>query len=281
MRKLYLFFILLFLFCNTIFAEGIEIKNTVLKADDNSYQVSLKIIGKDNPGILKLTLTIPDEYSFNIYNNPNLLIDSRGQSIKFYTNFDVDTHIEINYKLTKTQPDQSEASIPVHIEYSINGEMVVLDNEIILSENELISKEQMDSLTIHFEELSKQNANKDALALNKMKELPSNISGNKTNAKKEELTSMPEGYNSSTKSGLSSSNKSYCVQILSLQFYNEKRLNEFLGSYKLKLSDTYKKEVNGMVKIYIGKFNSYDEAKALKDKLIEQHHLTDSFIVSY
>ena len=134
MHKLYFLSIFLFFFFSTVHADDIEIKNTVLKADDNSYQVSIKIIGKSTPGILKLTLTIPDEYRFNIYNNPNLLIDTRGQSVKFYTNFDSDTHIEINCKLTKIQSDQSEASIPVHIEYSINGEMVVLDKEIILSE---------------------------------------------------------------------------------------------------------------------------------------------------
>ena len=41
---------------------------------------------------------------------------------------------------------------------------------------------------------------------------------------------------------------------------SQKRLNEFLNVYKLKASETFKKEVNGMVKIYIGKFKTYEEA---------------------
>ena len=262
-------------------ASDVDIKNTVLKTDNNSYQITMKIVGKDSPGILKLTLTIPDEYKFDVYNNPNLLIDTRGQSVKYYTNFDSDNPVEINCKLTKTQPENSEASIPIHIEFSVNGEMVTLDKEIILSENELISNDHMDSLTTHFEELSKKYKNNDAVAVNKVKDLPSSPSENKNVSKKENLTTMPEGYNSSTKSGLTSSNKLYSVQILSLQFYNENRLNAFLSSYKLKSSETYKKEVNGVIKIYIGKFETYEDAKALKEKLIQQHQLTDSFVVSY
>lgn len=281
MGKLFFWSVVFFFFSISLIASDIDIKNTVLKADNNSYQVTLKITGKENPGILKLTLSIPDEYKFDLYNNPNLLIDSRGQTVKFYTNFDADNHIEINCKLTRIQPDNSEASIPIHLQFSVNDEMVVLEKEIILSENELISNEQMDSLTTYLEELSKKFENKDAIALNKVKDLPSNTSENKTISKKEELTSMPEGYNSSTRSGLVASNKLYSVQILSLQFYNENRLNSFLSSYKIKSSETYKKEVNGMIKIYIGKFETYEEAKSLKEKLIQQHQLTDSFVVSY
>ncbi|MBI2280985.1 MAG: SPOR domain-containing protein [Bacteroidetes bacterium] len=281
MGKLFFWSVVFFFFSISLIASDIDIKNTVLKADNNSYQVTLKITGKENPGILKLTLSIPDEYKFDLYNNPNLLIDSRGQTVKFYTNFDADNHIEINCKLTRIQPDNSEASIPIHLQFSVNDEMVVLEKEIILSENELISNEQMDSLTTYLEELSKKFENKDAIALNKVKDLPSNTSENKTISKKEELTAMPEGYNSSTKSGLAASNKLYSVQILSLQFYNENRLNSFLSSYKIKSSETYKKEVNGMIKIYIGKFETYEEAKALKEKLIQRHQLTDSFVVSY
>lgn len=281
MGKLFFWSVVFFFFSISLIASDVDIKNTVLKADNNSYQVTLKITGKENPGILKLTLSIPDEYKFDLYNNPNLLIDSRGQTVKFYTNFDADNHIEINCKLTRIQPDNSEASIPIHLQFSVNDEMVVLEKEIVLSENELISNEQMDSLTTYLEELSKKFENKDTIALNKVKDLPSNTSENKTISKKEELTSMPEGYNSSTRSGLVASNKLYSVQILSLQFYNENRLNSFLSSYKIKSSETYKKEVNGMIKIYIGKFETYEEAKALKEKLIQQHQLTDSFVVSY
>lgn len=269
-------FSLLWLFT---YANEIEIKNTVLKSTNNSYQISIKIVGKESPGIFKLTVSIPDEYTIDVYNNSNLLIDSRGQLIKFYSNFDSGNQIEINCKLLKKDMDESEASIPIHLEYSLNGNLIVLDKEIILSDHEIITTEKMDSLSHHLEEVSKQNENKDAIALAKMKNLPSSTTENKNS--KDDLTSMPEGYNSSTKSGLSSSNKSYSVQILSLQFYNEKRLNEFLSLYKLKPTETFKKEVNGMVKIYTGKFKTYEEAKALKEKLIKQNNLTDSFVVSY
>lgn len=260
-------------------ANEIDIKNTVLKSTNNTYQVSIKIIGKESPGIFKLTVSIPDEYTIDVYNNSNLLIDTRGQIIKFYSNFDSGNQVEINCKLTKKENDDSEASIPVHLEYSLNGAMVVLDKDIILSEHEFITIGQMDSLTAHMEEVSKKNENKNAIALAKMENLPSSSTENKST--KEEVTSMPEGYNSSTKSGLISSNKSYSVQILSLQFYNEKRLNEFLNMYKLKPSETFKKEINSVVKIYTGKFKTYEEAKALKEKLIKQNNLTDSFVVSY
>lgn len=267
------------LLCLFTKANEIEIKNTVLKSTNNSYQISIKIVGKESPGIFKLTVSIPDEYTIDVYNNSNLLIDTRGQLIKFYSNFDSGNQVEINCKLSKKDMDESEASIPIHLEYSLNGNLIVLDKEIILSDHEIITSEKMDSLSHHLEEISKQNENKDAIALAKMKNLPSTTTENKNS--KEDLTSMPEGYNSSTKSGLSGSNKSYSVQILSLQFYNEKRLNEFLNVYKLKASETFKKEVNGMVKIYTGKFKTYEEAKALKEKLIKQNNLTDSFVVSY
>lgn len=267
------------LLCLFTKANEIEIKNTVLKSTNNSYQISIKIVGKESPGIFKLTVSIPDEYTIDVYNNSNLLIDTRGQLIKFYSNFDSGNQVEINCKLSKKDMDESEASIPIHLEYSLNGNLIVLDKEIILSDHEIITSEKMDSLSHHLEEFSKQNENKDAIALAKMKNLPSTTTENKNS--KEDLTSMPEGYNSSTKSGLASSNKSYSVQILSLQFYNEKRLNEFLNVYKLKASETFKKEVNGMVKIYTGKFKTYEEAKALKEKLIKQNNLTDSFVVSY
>ena len=92
---------------------------------------------------------------------------------------------------------------------------------------------------------------------------------------------MPQGYNSSTNMGLDENTKTYSVQILSLQFFNEARFKEFLAEYKLNSNDTYKKEINGVIKIYIGKFKSYDEAKAVKQKLIEENNLTDSFVVSY
>jgi len=270
---------LLSVFCLHLQANEIEIRNTVLKSTNNSYQISIKIIGKESPGIFKLTVSIPDEYTIDVYNNSNLLIDTRGQIVKFYSNFDSGNQVEINCKLTKKENDESEASIPVHLEYSLNGEMVVLDKDIVLSEHEFIAIEQMDSLTTLMEEVSKKNEHKNAIALAKMENLPSSSTENKST--KEDVTLMPEGYNSSTKSGLSSSNKSYSVQILSLQFYNEKRLNEFLSMYKLKSSETFKKEINGVVKIYTGKFKTYEEAKTLKEKLIKQNNLTDSFVVSY
>lgn len=281
MKSFYFLVVTIFFFPLLLLANDVDIKNTVLKADNNSYQVSIKIIVHDSPGVLRLTLTIPEEYNFNVYNNPNLLIDTRGQVVKFYANFDTENQIEINCKLSKNQSDASEASIPVHIEFSIDGVMKVLDKEIVLSENEVISNNEMESQTKRLETISKNYENKDVTALNKMKELPSRVNEDKSNSKKEELTSMPVGYNSTTKSGLSESNKSYSVQILSLQFYNEQRLNEFLNNYKLKSTDVFKKEVNGMIKIYIGKFGSYEDAKSLKEKLVQQHHLSDSFVVSY
>jgi hypothetical protein len=137
----------------------------------------------------------------------------------------------------------------------------------------------MDSISKHFEEKSKQFADKDATALNKMKNLPSVET--KEKQKKEDLTAMPAGYNSTTNSGLNNGSKFYSVQILSLQFYNEKRFLDFLSLYKIKPSETYKKEINGVVKIYVGKYQSYDEAKLYKEKLVKEKNLTDSFIVSY
>ena len=92
---------------------------------------------------------------------------------------------------------------------------------------------------------------------------------------------MPQGYNSATNIGLDDNSTTYSVQILSLQFFNEARFKEFLKEYNLDAKDTYKKEINGVVKIYVGKFKSYDEAKTVKQKLIEQNNLTDSFVVSY
>jgi hypothetical protein len=275
-------FILALLFSvlySAIFANGLEVENKILKSDGNVYHISTTIMSKENPGILRLSITVPDEYTFKLYNDPNLLIDTRNNVVKFYTNFESGNKIEIHFQLTKNSSEVTEASIPTHTEFTINGEMVVIDKDIVLSENESVSENEMDSISSYFEEKSKQHENKDALALNKMKDLPS--SEVKEKNKKEDLTAMPAGYNSATNSGKVNSGKLYSVQILSLQFYNEKRFLDFLASYKIKPSDTYKKEVNGTVKIYLGKYQSYDDAKLLKEKLVREHNLPDSFIVSY
>lgn len=272
--------LLLLVICSNLSANGIEVENKILKSEGNVYHIATTIISKENPGILRLSITVPDEYTFKLYNDPALLIDTRSNVVKFYTNFESGNKIEIHFQLTKNSSEATEASIPTHTEFTINGEMVAIDKEIILSENESISENEMDSISSYFEEKSKQYENRDALALEKMKDLPSS-SETKEKPKKEDLTAMPAGYNSSTNSGKVSSGKLYSVQILSLQFYNEKRFLDFLSAYKIKPSDTYKKEVNGAVKIYLGKYQSYDDAKILKEKLIKEHNLPDSFIVSY
>lgn len=276
-------FILALLFSilfSTISANGLEVESKILKSEGNVYHISTTIISKENPGILRLSITVPDEYRFKLYNDPNLLIDTRNNVVKFYANFESGNKIEIHFQLTKNSEEVTEASIPTHTEFTIDGEMVVIDKEIVLSENETISRNEMDSISTYFEDRSKQHENKDALALNKMKDLPSSSEVKEKN-KKEDLTAMPAGYNSATNSGKVNSGKLYSVQILSLQFYNEKRFLDFLASYKIKPSDTYKKEVNGTVKIYLGKYQSYDDAKLLKEKLVREHNLPDSFIVSY
>lgn len=273
MKKICILIFSAFSFLN-LFSQSVELENNILKNDKNKYHIVTKVHGQDNPGVLRLTFTIPDEYTFKLFNDPNLLIDSRGNTIKFYTNFDSGNLIEINYQLMKDNDDVSEAIIPVHLEYTVNGEMIAIDKDIILSQHTIVEEKTMDSLTTHFEKISKQYENRDELALNKIKEL-------KGKEQQDEETSVAVGYNSSSKNGLTASSKTYSVQILSLQYFNEQRFNEFLASYRLKPSDTYKKEINGMVKIYIGKFSSYDDAKREKEKLIKEHNLSDSFIVSY
>lgn len=266
---------------NSVFANNVEVENRILKSEENKYHISTTIFSKEHSGVLRLTITIPDEYTFVLFNDPNLLIDSRNNVIKFYTNFESENKIEIHFQLIKKSDEATEASIPTHTEFTLNGEMVVIDKEIVLSSSEFISNNEMDSISNYFEEKSKQYASKDVVALNNMKNLPSSSAETKEKSKKEDLTSMATGYNSSTSSGLSNDNKFYSVQILSLQFYNEKRFLDFLASYKIKPSETYKKEINGVVKIYVGKFQSYEEAKLLKEKLVKEKNLTDSFIVSY
>jgi len=273
---------LLSIICNSLLSNGIEVENKILKSEDNKYHISTTIISKENPGILRLSITIPDEYSFKLFNDPNLLIDTRNNVVKFYTNFESGNKIEIHFQLTKNSEEVTEASIPTHTEFTINGEMVVIDKEIVLSENETISKNEMDSISTYFNDKSKQHESKDGLALSKMRDLPSSTATTKEKSKKEDLTAMPAGYNSNANnSSGAASGKLYSVQILSLQFYNEKRFLDFLSTYKLKPSDTYKKEINGVVKIYVGKFQSYEDAILLKEKLVKEHNLSDSFIVSY
>lgn len=269
----------LFIFVSCLgFSSEIELENKVLKNEKNNYHISTKIFGQENPGVLRVTLTIPDEYTFKLFNDPSLIIDSRSNTVKFYTNLDAGNEIEINYQLSSVNDDESEAVIPVHLEYTSNGEMVSIDKEVFLSQHTFVENKVMDSVTTHFEKISKKNENRDELAIARIKELNSSTPEKK---KEEEITSVPVGYNSSPDSELKGDSKTYTVQILSLQYFNEERLNDFLGLYHLNSSDTYKKEINGMIKIYIGKYSSYNEAKTAKSKLIQENNLTDSFIVSY
>lgn len=271
-----LFFLSLFSVAN---ANEVEVENKILKSENDVYHISTTITCKENSGILRLSISVPDEYEFKLYNDPNLLIDNRNNTIKFYTNFEPGNTIEIHFRLNKKSKETIEAAIPTHTEYTIDGIMKMIDKEIVLSSNETIPIQQMDSISEYHEEKSKQA--EIAMLPEKTKTLPVNAPPSKEKIKNEESLSMPAGYNSSTSSGFDSGNKSYSVQILSLQFFNEKRLIEFLNAYNIKQSETYKKEINGVVKIYIGKYKSYDEAKALKEKLIRENRLTDSFIVSY
>jgi len=260
------------------FSGEIELENKVLKNEKNNYHISTKIFGQDNPGVLRVTLVIPDEYTFKLFNDPSLIIDSRSNTVKFYTNLKTGNEIEINYQLSSVNDDDSEAIIPVHLEYSSNGEMIAIDKEVFLSQNTLVENKVMDSVTTHYEKISKKYENRDELAMARIKDLNSKA---EEKSKKEEVTSVPLGYNSSSNSELNGDSKTYTVQILSLQYFNEERLNDFLSLYHLNSSDTYKKEINGMIKIYIGKYSSYNEAKSAKEKLIRDNNLTDSFIVSY
>ncbi len=281
MFKKLLFLVLVVFVSDELCSKTIEIVNTIKKTEDNNYHITTKIISQEYPGIMRLTLSIPDEYSIKVYNDTNILIDSRGQVLKFYADFDGFNTLEINYQLTKKSNDESEASITAHVEFNVNGEIVVIDKDIILSENDFVSNAEMDSISTYYSNKSNAASN-NILAGNQLQELISSKTNDTKKIKEsEDLVSMPTGYNSATNSGLKSAKKYYSVQILSLQYFNENRFLDFLASYKIKLSDTYKKEINGAVKIYIGKYNNYEEAKQLKEKLVNQNNLTDSFIVSY
>ena len=58
------FLLFLFISFNNLFSEGVELENNILKNDKNKYHIVTKIHGQDNPGVMRLTFTIPDEYTF-------------------------------------------------------------------------------------------------------------------------------------------------------------------------------------------------------------------------
>jgi hypothetical protein len=267
------------------FAQDLTLENKILKSEAGKYHITTKVSGKGSGGILRLKFTIPDEYTFKLFNEPALLIDKRGNEVKFYAQFDGEINVDINYQLTKSNNDVGEAILPVFLEYTVNEEMKKVNKEIVLSNHTFVEESVIDSVSTHLEEASEElkiqeEASEEQEEITAIEELnqPENI---KEKDEEEESLAMPQGYNSSSNIGLDENATTYSVQILSLQFFNEARFKEFLNEYKLNASDTYKKEMNGVVKIYFGKFKSYDEAKAIKQKLIEQNNLTDSFVVSY
>jgi sporulation related protein len=279
--KIKLLFWILFL-VQFSFAQDLSLENKILKSEAGIYHITTKVSGKGSGGILRLKFTIPDEYTFKLFNEPALLIDKRGNEVKFYAQFDGAIDVDINYQLTKSNNDVGEAILPVFLEYTVNEEMKKVNKEIVLSNHTFVEESVIDSVSLHLEEASiiEQDI-KEETTTAAIEDLNQPEIIKKENKKEEETLAMPQGYNSSTNMGLDESTKTYSVQILSLQFFNEARFKEFLAEYKLNANDTYKKEINGVIKIYIGKFKSYDEAKAVKQKLIEENNLTDSFVVSY
>ena len=278
-NKIKLLFWILFL-VQFSFAQDLSLDNKILKSEAGTYHITTKVSGKGSGGILRLKFTIPDEYTFKLFNEPALLIDKRGNEVKFYAQFDGEINVDINYQLTKSNNDVGEAILPVFLEYTVNEEMKKVNKEIILSNHTFVEESVIDSVSSHLEEASEEMSTQEE-AITTIEELnqPEVVSNDKK--QEEESLAMPQGYNSSSNIGLDENSTTYSVQILSLQFFNEARFKEFLAEYKLQASDTYKKEMNGVVKIYVGKYKSYDEAKAVKQKLIEQNNLTDSFVVSY
>lgn len=265
------------------FAQDLSLENKILKSEAGKYHITTKVSGKGSGGILRLKFTIPDEYTFKLFNEPALLIDKRGNEVKFYAQFDGEIDVDINYQLTKSNNDVGEAILPVFLEYTVNEEMKKVNKEIILSNHTFVDESVIDSVGVHLEEVSE-----DLKTQEEVSKIEETVTIEELNQpevvgeeKEEETLAMPQGYNSSTNIGLDENSTTYSVQILSLQFFNEARFKEFLAEYKLNAKDTYKKEINGVVKIYVGKFKSYDEAKIVKQKLIEENNLTDSFVVSY
>ncbi|TXB64571.1 SPOR domain-containing protein [Vicingus serpentipes] len=279
--KIKLLFWILFL-VQFSFAQDLSLENKILKSEAGIYHITTKVSGKGSGGILRLKFTIPDEYTFKLFNEPALLIDKRGNEVKFYAQFDGEIDVDINYQLTKSNNDVGEAILPVFLEYTVNEEMKKVNKEIVLSNHTFVEESVIDSVSTHLEEASiiEQDV-KEEITTAAIEDLNQPEIIKEENKKEEETLAMPQGYNSSTNMGLDENTKTYSVQILSLQFFNEARFKEFLAEYKLNSNDTYKKEINGVIKIYIGKFKSYDEAKAVKQKLIEENNLTDSFVVSY
>ncbi|MCB9363829.1 MAG: SPOR domain-containing protein [Flavobacteriales bacterium] len=262
------------------FAQDLTLENKILKSEEGKYHITTKVSGKGSGGILRLKFTIPDEYTFKLFNEPALLIDKRGNEVKFYAQFDGAIDVDINYQLTKSNNDVGEAILPVFLEYTVNEEMKKVNKEIILSNHTFVEESVIDSVSTHLEEVSEEINNQEEVVTT-IEELNEPEVVSKEKKQDEESFAMPQGYNSATNIGLDENSTTYSVQILSLQFFNEARFKEFLKEYKLAANDTYKKEINGVVKIYVGKFKSYDEAKSVKQKLIEQNNLTDSFVVSY
>lgn len=278
--KIKLLFWILFL-VQFSFAQDLSLENKILKSEAGIYHITTKVSGKGSGGILRLKFTIPDEYTFKLFNEPALLIDKRGNEVKFYAQFDGAIDVDINYQLTKSNNDVGEAILPVFLEYTVNEEMKKVNKEIVLSNHTFVEESVIDSVSTHLEEASIIEQDVEEITTAAIEDLNQPEIIKQENKKEEETLAMPQGYNSSTNMGLDENTKTYSVQILSLQFFNEARFKEFLAEYKLNANDTYKKEINGVIKIYIGKFKSYDEAKAVKQKLIEENNLTDSFVVSY
>lgn len=272
---------LLFCFVQYNYAQDLTLDNKILKSEAGTYHITTKVSGKGSGGILRLKFTIPDEYTFKLFNEPALLIDKRGNDVKFYAQFDGEINVDINYQLTKSNNDVGEAVLPVYLEYTVNEEMKKVAKEIVLSNHTFVEEAVIDSVSSHLEETTEKQIEIDTDENTTVSTIEELIQPEDKDKKEEENYSVPQGYNSKTNIGLDESSTTYSVQILSLQFFNEARFKDFLNEYKLKASDTYKKEINGVVKIYVGKFKSYDEAKTVKQKLIEENNLTDSFVVSY
>ena len=71
------------------FAQDLALENKILKSEAGKYHITTKVSGKGSGGILRLKFTIPDEYTFKLFNEPALLIDKRGNEVKFYAQFDL------------------------------------------------------------------------------------------------------------------------------------------------------------------------------------------------
>lgn len=213
---------------------------------ENEYLISTQISGLIDVDIAKVTYHIEDKHICKKTSSNPFLLSQKNNQVKFYV-IAVPENGKISISFNITLSEKKDFIFPIRIEYSKDEDKKVAELPSIIITNELIA---------------------------------SNNTKTNLDSEKEKLLAeqkAKEEFNT-TRDTPNVEEKIYTVQILSLANYSEAKLIYYCKKHNINMNSVIKKNINGMTRISIGKFNTKQEAFYEQKRLAKENNITQSFV---